>query len=218
MSVKLRLQRFGRKKRPFYRIVAVDSRKKRDGAYIESVGHYNPLSQPAEILIDEEKALKWLDQGAQPSDTVRNLLSKKGILLKRSLASRNVPAEQVEVEIQKWDLIQQEKRSKKKKVKETPSEAPPETLSEAPPEAPPKIVEETAPVVEVKPEEPVEEVKPEEPVAESKPEEPVVEVKSEEPVEEAKEPIEEVKETVEPTPEKEETPASTEPGEPEVKS
>ena len=196
MSVKLRLQRFGRKKRPFYRIVAVDSRKKRDGAYIESVGHYNPLTQPAEILIDEEKALKWLDRGAQPSDTVRNLLSKKGILLKRSLASRNVPAEQVEVEIQKWDLIQQEKRSKKKKVKETPPEAPPETL----PEAPLKVVEETAPVVE------------------AKPEEPVVEAKPEEPVEEIKEPVEEVKETVEPTPEKEETPASTDAGEPEVTS
>ena len=206
MSVKLRLQRFGRKKRPFYRIVVVDSRKKRDGAYIESVGHYNPLTHPAEILIDEEKALKWLDLGAQPSDTVRNLLSKKGILLKRSLAKRNVPAEQVEVEIQKWDLIQQEKRSKKRKVKETPPEAPPETPTETPPEAPPEVppeapqvvVEETAPVVEIKPEEPVEEAK--------------------EPVEEIKEPVEEIKEMVEPTPEKEETPASPETDEPEVKS
>jgi len=206
LSVKLRLQRFGRKKRPFYRIVVVDSRKKRDGAYIESVGHYNPLTHPAEILIDEEKALKWLDLGAQPSDTVRNLLSKKGILLKRSLAKRNVPAEQVEVEIQKWDLIQQEKRSKKRKVKETPPEAPPETPTETPPEAPPEVppeapqvvVEETAPVVEIKPEEPVEEAK--------------------EPVEEIKEPVEEIKEMVEPTPEKEETPASPETDEPEVKS
>ena len=73
MAVKLRLMRLGRKGQPFYRIVAVDSRKRRDGAYIEKIGHYNPLRRPAEVVVDDDKALKWLNRGAQPSDTVRDL-------------------------------------------------------------------------------------------------------------------------------------------------
>ncbi|HEY8364513.1 MAG TPA: 30S ribosomal protein S16 [Haloplasmataceae bacterium] len=80
--VKLRIQRFGAKKRPFYRIVAADSRFPRDGRFIEIVGTYNPLTEPAEIKIDEEKALKWLNNGAQPTDTVRSLLSRQGIMAK----------------------------------------------------------------------------------------------------------------------------------------
>lgn len=80
--VKLRLQRFGAKKRPFYRIVAADSRFPRDGRFIEILGTYNPITQPAEIKIDEEKALKWLNNGAQPTDTVRSLLSRQGIIKK----------------------------------------------------------------------------------------------------------------------------------------
>jgi len=77
--VKLRIQRLGAKKRPFYRIVASDSRFPRDGRFIEIVGTYNPLTSPAEVKIDEEKALKWLNNGAQPTDTVRSLLSRVGI-------------------------------------------------------------------------------------------------------------------------------------------
>ena len=73
MAVKLRLRRMGAKKRPFYRIVAADSRSPRDGRFIEIIGTYNPLTSPAEIKIDEEKALKWLKEGAKPSDTVRDL-------------------------------------------------------------------------------------------------------------------------------------------------
>lgn len=80
--VKLRIQRFGAKKRPFYRIVAADSRFPRDGRFIEIVGTYNPLTEPAEIKINEEKALKWLNNGAQPTDTVRSLLSRQGIMAK----------------------------------------------------------------------------------------------------------------------------------------
>ena len=79
MAVRIRLQRHGRKKRPFYRIVAADARAQRDGVFLERLGHYNPLTEPADILIDEEKALKWLRQGAQPTDTVKRLLSKSGI-------------------------------------------------------------------------------------------------------------------------------------------
>ena len=74
MAVKLRLLRMGAKKKPFYRIVAADSRTKRDGKYIELVGTYNPLVNPAELKINEEVALKWLSLGAKPTDTVKKLI------------------------------------------------------------------------------------------------------------------------------------------------
>lgn len=82
MAVKLRLTRMGAKKNPFYRIVAMDARKARDGQYIESIGYYNPKTEPADIKIDSEKALMWLQNGAQPTDTVRDLLKKSGIIEK----------------------------------------------------------------------------------------------------------------------------------------
>ena len=82
MAVRIRLQRHGRKKRPFYRLVAADARAQRDGAFLERLGHYNPLTDPADVVIDEEKALKWLRRGAQPTDTAKRLLSKSGILMK----------------------------------------------------------------------------------------------------------------------------------------
>ncbi|MFC3882600.1 30S ribosomal protein S16 [Bacillus songklensis] len=82
MAVKIRLKRMGAKKSPFYRIVVADSRSPRDGRFIETVGTYNPVAQPAEVNINEELALKWLQDGAKPSDTVRNLFSKQGIMEK----------------------------------------------------------------------------------------------------------------------------------------
>jgi small subunit ribosomal protein S16 len=82
MAVKIRLKRMGAKKTPFYRIVAADSRSPRDGRYIEVIGTYNPVAQPAAIQINEELALKWLQDGAKPSDTVRNLFSNEGIMEK----------------------------------------------------------------------------------------------------------------------------------------
>jgi len=82
MAVKLRLKRMGKKKSPFYRVVAADSRSPRDGAFIEVVGTYNPVMNPAEVKIDEELAMKWLKNGAQPTDTVRNLLKQTGVLKK----------------------------------------------------------------------------------------------------------------------------------------
>ena len=82
MAVKLRLKRMGAKQKPFYRIVAADSRSPRDGRFIEIVGTYNPVKKPAEVNINEEIALKWLNNGAQPTDTVRSLLSKAGIMAK----------------------------------------------------------------------------------------------------------------------------------------
>ncbi len=82
MAVKIRLKRIGAHKAPFYRLVVADSRSPRDGRFIEEIGTYNPLTNPAQVTIDEEKALKWLQTGAQPSDTVRNLFSKAGIMKK----------------------------------------------------------------------------------------------------------------------------------------
>ena len=82
MAVKLRLKRMGAKQRPFYRIVAADSRSPRDGRFIETVGIYDPIKVPAEIKIDEEVALKWLASGAQPTDTVKSIFKKEGILAK----------------------------------------------------------------------------------------------------------------------------------------
>ena len=82
MSVKIRLTRMGTKKKPYYRIVAVDSRKKRDGAYLENLGVYHPLEKEEnEILLKEERIQEWLRKGARPSHTVKNLLNRKGIQL-----------------------------------------------------------------------------------------------------------------------------------------
>lgn len=82
LAVRIRLQRFGRKHRPFYRIVVADSRAARDGRFIEKLGHYNPIVEPAEFTVNEERALYWLQVGAQPSDTVKSLLSRAGIWAK----------------------------------------------------------------------------------------------------------------------------------------
>ncbi len=78
--VKLRLKRMGSKRKPFYRIVAADSRYPRDGRIIETVGTYNPTTDPASVTLNEELAIKWLNNGAQPTDTVRNILSKQGVM------------------------------------------------------------------------------------------------------------------------------------------
>ncbi len=80
MAVKMRLTRMGAKKAPFYRVIVADSRSPRDGRFIEEIGYYNPLTNPAEIKIDAEKAKKWLGNGAQPTETVKALLKKSGIV------------------------------------------------------------------------------------------------------------------------------------------
>jgi small subunit ribosomal protein S16 len=80
MAVKIRLKRIGAKKNPFYRIVVADSRYPRDGRFIEEIGTYNPLVDPAEVKIDGEKAAKWIKDGAQPTDTVKSLLKKTGVI------------------------------------------------------------------------------------------------------------------------------------------
>ena len=80
MAVKIRLRRMGQKKAPFYRIVVADSRYPRDGRFIEQLGHYNPMTDPAEVVIDAEKAAQWIKNGAQPTETVSALLKKQNII------------------------------------------------------------------------------------------------------------------------------------------
>ena len=82
MAVRIRLKRVGAHKAPFYRVVVSDSRSPRDGRFIEEIGTYNPIAEPAAVTLDEKKALKWLQTGAQPSDTVRSLFSKAGLMTK----------------------------------------------------------------------------------------------------------------------------------------
>ncbi|MBR6426648.1 MAG: 30S ribosomal protein S16 [Clostridia bacterium] len=80
MAVKIRLKRMGAKKAPFYRVVVADSRSPRDGRFIEQIGYYDPMKEPAEVSIDAEKAAQWIKNGAQPTETVRDLLKKQNII------------------------------------------------------------------------------------------------------------------------------------------
>jgi len=82
VAVKIRLKRMGAKKKPFYRLVVADSRSPRDGRFIEEVGFYNPISHPAEVRIEDEKVIKWMLNGAQPTDTVKDLFKKYGVMEK----------------------------------------------------------------------------------------------------------------------------------------
>ena len=88
MAVRIRLTRTGAKKRPFYRLVVADSRSPRDGRFIEILGHYNPITEPSVVKVDEERAVYWLLNGAKPSDTVRALLKKAGVMEKYEEARR----------------------------------------------------------------------------------------------------------------------------------
>jgi len=102
LSVRLRLTRLGRKKRPYYRIIAVDSRAKRDGSYIERIGYYHPLENPPDVLIEGDKALKWLRNGAKPSETVLSLLKREGVWLRFRLERRGLPQAQIDSMMQDW--------------------------------------------------------------------------------------------------------------------
>ncbi len=94
MAVKIRLRRMGAKKAPFYRIVVADSRYPRDGRFIEEIGTYNPVANPAEIKVDTEKAAQWIANGAQPTDTVKDILKKAGVGAKTAPAAVEAPAEE----------------------------------------------------------------------------------------------------------------------------
>lgn len=117
MPVKIRLSRQGRKKRPFYHIVVADSRAPRDGRFIERIGSYNPLSNPATIELNFDRALDWLQKGAQPTDTCRAILSYKGVMLKKHLMEGvkkgALTPEQAEAKFQEW-VSQKEAKIKAK--------------------------------------------------------------------------------------------------------
>lgn len=106
MSVKIRLQRHGKKGKPFYWVVAADARSKRDGRYLEKIGTYNPNTNPATLNIDVDSAVNWLQNGAQPTDTARNLLSEVGAMLKNHLVNGvhkgALKEEDVEAKFEAW--------------------------------------------------------------------------------------------------------------------
>lgn len=102
MSVKLRLRRLGRKQIPVFSIVAADQRKARDGRYIEDIGRYYPLREPAEVRLDEDRALHWLENGAQPSDTVRSILHRRGLMLHHHLKKKGESPSQIEEEVEEF--------------------------------------------------------------------------------------------------------------------
>ena len=118
MPVKLRLQRHGKKGKPFYWIVAADTRSKRDGRFLEKLGTYNPNSNPAQIELNVQSALQWLQNGAQPTDTARAILSHQGVLLKKHLAvgvsKGALTEEQAEEKFQAWNAEKQAKIETKK--------------------------------------------------------------------------------------------------------
>ena len=165
MAVKMRLQRRGRKKVPFYHIVIADARAPRDGRFIEKLGIYNPMTRPATIEIDREKAYDWLVKGAQPTDTVRAILRFKGVLyrkhLMRGVVKGAVSQEEADRQYQAWlegkeakiaarvETTKEETRKHHAKVsgKPQPKKAAPEPVVEEAVEEP-AVVEEEAPVAE----------------------------------------------------------------------
>jgi small subunit ribosomal protein S16 len=127
LAVKLRLRRMGKKKQPIYKVVAADARSPRDGKFIEALGLYNPKTNPVTVDIKEERVNYWLDVGAQPTDTVKNLLSRKGVFLKRDMVERGLSEEQIESGLLEFNKLQEEKVAKKLKAKGKSKKSEPET-------------------------------------------------------------------------------------------
>ena len=123
MAVKLRLRRMGKKKQPIYKVVAADARSPRDGKFLEAVGIYNPLTNPHTIDLKEDRINYWLNNGAQPTNTVNSLLKQTGINLKRDIAKRKLPEEKAEALLKNWQATKeasaQKKTVKKKKKADT---------------------------------------------------------------------------------------------------
>jgi len=126
LAVKLRLRRMGKKKQPIYKVVAADARSPRDGKFLEAVGVYNPLTNPHTVDLKEDRINYWLDHGAQPTDTVKSLLSQKGINLKRDIASRKFSEDKAETILKDWQNLKEtsaQKKTVKKKNKANTEEA-----------------------------------------------------------------------------------------------
>jgi len=115
--VKLRLRRIGKKKQPMYKIVAADSRAARSGKIIEAIGQYNPLVNPIRIEVNETRLFTWLKRGAQATDTVRNLLKRKGLWLKWRLIKKGADEATIAAELENWQMLQAEKLSRESERK-----------------------------------------------------------------------------------------------------
>lgn len=116
----------GKKKQPIYKVVAADARSPRDGKFLEAVGVYNPLTNPHTVDLKEDRVNYWLDHGAQPTDTVKSLLSQKGINLKRDIASRKFSEDKAETILKNWQNLKEasaQKKTVKKKNKANTEEA-----------------------------------------------------------------------------------------------
>ena len=115
--VKLRLKRMGRKKKPIYKIVAADARSPRDGRVIEEVGFYDPNANPMQLNFKEDRIFYWLNSGAQPTDTVRSLIKREGLLLKRNLIKRKKTEEEISGEMEKYDMTKKARGLKENEMK-----------------------------------------------------------------------------------------------------
>ena len=128
----------GKKRQPVYKVVAADSRSPRDGKFIEAIGLYNPKTEPATVEIKETRALYWLGVGAVPTDTVKNLLTHQGILLKRELIKKGLSEDQITLKIDEWKKLKEaneaaalKKKAEKAKAKKASAEKQENTDSEA---------------------------------------------------------------------------------------
>jgi small subunit ribosomal protein S16 len=183
LAVKLRLRRMGKKKQPIYKVVAADARSPRDGKFLEAIGLYNPLTNPHTININEDRVLYWLSVGAQPTDTVKSLLTQKGILLKRELIGRGLSEDEIEAEMSNWAKMKEAKQKssivqKKKSKKVAAKEA--EQAAEKPEESETKVEEAEVKSEELEIKVEVTETKAEE-IVDTKEEESKDEVKTEQP-------------------------------------
>ena len=128
MAVHIRLRRTGKKRQPYYRIVATDSRRARDGRFLEALGHYSPVDQPASVIVKEDRIMHWLDDGAEPSDTVRSLLSQIGFMEKYEKVKRN---EDVSDMVLETTITERKKKTRKmKKAAVKAAEAAADTAAE----------------------------------------------------------------------------------------
>ena len=182
MATKIRLKRIGRRNRPFYRLIVIDSRKKRDGAAIEQVGWYNPIADENSYDIKGDRVLHWLGEGAIPSDAVKKIMRQEGLSLRWHLMQQGVDEKEIEKEMKKWELNRENvladreaKKAEKLLKKKEASQA------EAAPEAPAEEKAEEAPEAEAAPEAPAEEKAEEAPEAEAAPEAPAEEKAEEAP-------------------------------------
>ena len=181
MAVRIRLRRMGAKKQPSYRLVVADARAPRDGRFIDTLGYYNPLRTPAEVVVDEEKALMWLRRGAQPTETARNLLAGQGVLAKfESEGGRvmTVPEPEREVKEEAYTEAPLEKLAQEAGAEEEAMASPTEAAEEQVTEAPPAEAEVAEALAEGEPEPPVAEEETET-AAEEESEAPAAEEKTE---------------------------------------